>query len=64
MPIDPKQFKKIVTNHFEDLTEEEFLKTLYKSSPRLFNEKLEQAQNNVQLHSQQELISENVARPQ
>jgi hypothetical protein len=62
MPIDPKRFKKIIANHFENLTEEEFLKTLYKSSPRLFNEKLEQAQHNIQPHSQQELTSENVAR--
>jgi hypothetical protein len=37
MPIDPKKFKKIVTNHFDNLTEEEFLKTLHKSSPYLFD---------------------------
>jgi Circadian oscillating protein COP23 len=38
MPIDPKKFKKVVTNHFDNLTEEEFLKTLQKSSPHLFDE--------------------------
>jgi hypothetical protein len=37
MPIDPKKFKKTVTNHFDNLSEEEFLKTLHKSSPYLFD---------------------------
>jgi hypothetical protein len=32
MPIDPRKFKKIVTNHFDNLTEEEFITTLHKSS--------------------------------
>jgi hypothetical protein len=32
MPIDPKKFKRIVTNHFDNLTKEYFLKTLDKSS--------------------------------
>jgi hypothetical protein len=41
MPIDPKKFKQVVTNHFDNLTEEEFLKTLYKSSPYLFDESSE-----------------------
>lgn len=38
MPIDPRKFKKIITNHFDNLTEEEFLETLHKSSPHLFDE--------------------------
>jgi hypothetical protein len=37
MPIDPKKFKKIVINHFDNLSEEEFLETLHKSSPYLFD---------------------------
>ena len=37
MPINPKKFKKIVTNHFENLSEEEFLKTLHKSSHHIFD---------------------------
>jgi hypothetical protein len=41
MPIDPKKFKKIVTNHFDNLSEEEFLETLRKSSPYLFDGSLE-----------------------
>jgi prephenate dehydrogenase len=63
MPIDPKQFKKIITNHFKNITEEEFLKTLYKSSPRLFNQKPEQVQD-VQLHNKNEVISENTTKLQ
>jgi hypothetical protein len=59
MPIDPGQFKKIVTNHFKNLTEEEFLKMLHKSSPRLSDEKSEQVQN-VQIHNQNEVASENI----
>lgn len=45
MPIDPRKFEKIITNHFKNLTEEEFLKTLQKSSPYLFDESLETEQN-------------------
>jgi hypothetical protein len=41
MPVDPKKFKKIVTNHFDNLSEEEFLETLRKSSPYLFDGSLE-----------------------
>jgi uncharacterized protein YutE (UPF0331/DUF86 family) len=41
MPIDPKKFKKIITNHFDDLSEEEFLETLRKSSPYIFDGSLE-----------------------
>jgi hypothetical protein len=37
MPIDPNKFKKVVTKHFDNLTQEEFLKTLQKSSPYLFD---------------------------
>jgi hypothetical protein len=48
MPIDPKKFKKVVTNHFDNLTEEEFLKTLRKSSPHLFDESSEGKQANWQ----------------
>jgi hypothetical protein len=40
MPIDPKKFKKIVNNHFDNLNEEEFLKTLNKSSPHFPDESL------------------------
>jgi hypothetical protein len=48
MPVDPKKFKKIVTNHFDNLTEEEFLKTLQKSSPYIFD-KNSKREHNVQL---------------
>ena len=37
MPINPKKFKKIVTNHFENLSKEEFLKTLHKSLHHIFD---------------------------
>jgi hypothetical protein len=40
MPINPKKIKKIVTNHFDNLSEAEFLKTLRTSSPHLFDENL------------------------
>jgi Circadian oscillating protein COP23 len=48
MPIDPKKFKKIVNNHFDNLSEEEFLKTLHKSSPYLFDESSEEKQDTQQ----------------
>jgi Circadian oscillating protein COP23 len=47
MPIDPKKFKKVVTNHFDNLTEEEFLKTLQKSSPHLFDESSEEKRDTL-----------------
>ena len=37
MPIDPKKFKKVLNNHFDNLSKEEFLKILHKSSPYLFD---------------------------
>jgi hypothetical protein len=47
MPIDPKKFKKIVSNHFDNLSEEEFLKTLQKSAPHLFDEKSVEKQDDL-----------------
>ena len=63
MPINLKQFKKIVTNHFENLTEEEFLSTLHKSSPRLSDEKSEQVQN-VRLHDRNKVVLDDITRLQ
>jgi uncharacterized membrane protein YedE/YeeE len=36
MPIDPKKFREKVTNHFENIDEEKFLKNLHEFSPYLF----------------------------
>ncbi len=36
MPIDPREFKRLVTNHLATVTDEEFLENLRKSSPYLF----------------------------
>jgi Circadian oscillating protein COP23 len=54
MPIDPKKFKKVITNHFENLTEEEFLKTLHKSSPHLFDDDLA-GEESISLSSHKEI---------
>jgi hypothetical protein len=35
MPMDAKEFKRRVTEHFESVTEEEFLENLRKSLPYL-----------------------------
>jgi hypothetical protein len=59
MPIDPKKFKKIVTNHFDNLSEEEFLKTLHKSSPYLFDGSLE-AKHDVPLSDRDKITSFNI----
>ena len=45
MPIDPREFKRIVTNHFATVTDEEFLENLRKSSPYLFTEDPEKQQD-------------------
>lgn len=59
MPIDPKKFKEIVTNHFDNLSEEEFLETLRKSSPYLFDGSLEE-KNDIKLSDQGEMNSQNI----
>jgi hypothetical protein len=59
MPIDPKKFKKIVTNHFDDLSEEEFLETLRKSSPYIFDGSLE-ADHDETSSDQSEINSVNI----
>jgi hypothetical protein len=59
MPIDPKKFKKIVTNHFDNLSEEEFLETLHKSSPYLFDGSLE-AKHDVPSSDRDEIFSLNI----
>jgi hypothetical protein len=48
MPINPEKFKKIVTDHFATVTDEEFLENLRKSSPYLFTENSE-ATKDIQL---------------
>jgi hypothetical protein len=59
MPIDPKKFKKIVTNHFANLSEEEFLKTLHKSSPYIFDGSSE-AKHDITLSDRDEIASLNI----
>jgi hypothetical protein len=38
MPMDAKEFKRRVAEHFKNVTKEEFLRNLQKSSPYLFTE--------------------------
>jgi hypothetical protein len=59
MPIDPKKFKKIVNNHFDNLSEEEFLKTLHKSSPYLFDGSSE-AKHDIPSSDRDEMTSQNI----
>jgi hypothetical protein len=59
MPIDPKKFKKIVADHFDNLSEEEFLETLRKSSPYLFDGSLE-VKHDVPSSDRDEITSLNI----
>jgi hypothetical protein len=59
MPIDPKKFKKIVADHFDNLSEEEFLETLRKSSPYLFDGSLE-VKHDVPSSDRNEIFSLNI----
>jgi undecaprenyl pyrophosphate synthase len=61
MPIDPKKFKEIVTNHFDNLSEEEFLKTLHKSSPYLFDGSSE-AKHDIPSSDRDEITSLNIIK--
>jgi hypothetical protein len=58
MPMDAKEFKRRVTEHFENVTEEEFLKNLQKSSPYLFTKESREPEN---LHSKIKANLENEA---
>ena len=40
MPLDPKEFEKVFTNHFETIAPEQFLDTLKAACPYLFDEDL------------------------
>jgi hypothetical protein len=42
MPMDPNEFQSRVTKHFKNVTEEEFLSNLRKSSPYLFSKESEE----------------------
>jgi hypothetical protein len=42
MPIDLKEFERVITDHFKNATEEEFIQTLRKASPHLFEETAEE----------------------
>ena len=37
MSLDPKEFEKVFTNHFETITPEQFLDNLKAACPYLFN---------------------------
>jgi hypothetical protein len=54
MPMDAQEFKRRVTEHFENVTEEEFLENLRKSSPYLFTEESEETQE-LQIQSKPDL---------
>jgi XisI protein len=58
MPINPEKFKKIVTDHFATVTDEEFLENLRKSSPYLFTENSE-ARKDIQTSDTSDPISTN-----
>jgi hypothetical protein len=38
MPLDPKEFDKVFTNHFETIAPEQFLDNLKAACPYLFDE--------------------------
>jgi hypothetical protein len=57
MPMDPREFQRRVTEHFKNVTEEEFLSNLRKSSPYLFIKDSEK-QNNFVADNHSELGGE------
>lgn len=48
MPINPREFERLVTHHFATVTDEEFLANLRKSSPYLFTDSSEKT-NDLQI---------------
>jgi hypothetical protein len=42
MPIDLKEFEQVITEHFKNVTEEEFMQNLRKAAPYLFEETVEE----------------------
>jgi XisI protein len=58
MPIDPREFKRLVTNHLATVTDEEFLENLRKSSPYLFIDDSE-AKKDIHISNTSDLNSNN-----
>jgi hypothetical protein len=59
MPINPREFERLVTDHFATVTDEEFLENLRKCSPYLFTDSSEET-NDIQIsHDISDLNSNN-----
>jgi hypothetical protein len=59
MPMDAKEFKRRVTEHFENVTEEEFLKNLRKSSPYLFTEESGEIHPTTRINNENDVRAKN-----
>jgi hypothetical protein len=58
MPINPREFERLVTHHFDTVTDEEFLANLRKSSPYLFTDSSEE-ENDIKTSHISDLNSNN-----
>jgi hypothetical protein len=59
MPMDAKEFKRRVTEHFENVTEEEFLENLRKSSPYLFTEESGEIHPTTRINNENDVRAKN-----
>ncbi len=59
MPMDAKEFKRRVTEHFDNVTEEEFLKNLRKSSPYLFTEESGEIHPTTRINNENDVRAKN-----
>jgi hypothetical protein len=59
MPIDLKEFERVITEHFKNATQEEFIQNLRKASPHLFKETPEEHREDfVSIHQEDTQIQQ------
>jgi hypothetical protein len=59
MPIDLKEFERVITEHFKNATQEEFIQNLRKASPHLFEETPENHhEDSVSIHQEDTQIQQ------
>jgi hypothetical protein len=62
MPLDPKEFEKVFSKHFETITPEQFLDNLKAACPYLFDEdssKIVEVSNGKEADTQAIVITDN-----
>ncbi len=63
MPIDIKEFERVITEHFKTATEEEVIQNLRKAAPYLFEETTEEPHENDAPILSEDTLTQRLAAP-